>query len=462
MHTPLSLFPPDDQTIEGIGRALRDGETTCAAVLEHCFHQIDLWEDKVRAWVFIDRAGAMRQARALDEELQADHCRGPIHGIPLGIKDIIHVQGMPTACGFRPWERRVAEGDAEIVATLRAAGGVILGKTVTTPFAWIDPPTTRNPWNLERTPGGSSSGSAAAVATGMCLGAVGTQTGGSVTRPAAFCGVASLKKGHSHARGMGGVNPFAPTLDHLGFFGRIADDVELIDMAISDVNPSSSEVIDQRINNRVFVMESLRSRHPRGRHSTLIRPRGYFDRRVEPEALGAFEKALALLTSAEVEIIEIDDSEWDFDAIVGNHRIIMAAEAAVEHESRLREHPNEYPRHLRALVEEGLAVSTSRYIRARNALERRREAWDQYFPEGASAIITPAAVGPAPDASTTGNPSVNAPWSYLGLPVYSFPIGLSSEGLPLGMQLVGPSSFSNPLEPVALWCSAVFRTGQVS
>src|SRR4051794_7431609 len=153
MQTPLRLFPDENETIEGVGAALRAGRTTCAAVLEHCFHQIDLWDEKVRAWVVVDRPGAMHQARALDAALAAGQCRGPLHGVPIGVKDIIDVQGLRTAAGFKPWRDRVATADAEVVARLRRAGAVILGKTVTTPFAWIDPPPTRNPWNLERTPG---------------------------------------------------------------------------------------------------------------------------------------------------------------------------------------------------------------------------------------------------------------------------------------------------------------------
>ena len=195
-HHPASyprLFPEPDQTIAGIGRALREGRTTCVEILEGCLAQVDEWEPKVHAWVVLDREGAIEQARALDDELKTGKDRGPLHGIPIGIKDIIDVAGLPTACGSKRWADRIAESDANVVASLREAGAVIMGKTVTTPYAWIDPPITRNPWNLERTPGGSSSGSAAAVACGMCFGAIGTQTGGSITRPASFCGVAGMK-----------------------------------------------------------------------------------------------------------------------------------------------------------------------------------------------------------------------------------------------------------------------------
>ena len=224
----MKLFPDPEETIEGVGRALRAGERTCVDVLESCLAKIDEWEPQVHAWVVVDRDGAMEQARRLDEELAAGKCRGSLHGIPIGIKDIIDVAGLPTACGFPPWSGRVAEQDAAVVDRFRRAGAVILGKTVTTQFAWIDPPVTRNPWNLNRTPGGSSSGSAAAVACGMCLGAIGTQTGGSIIRPASFCGVAGFKPSYARVRFCEqGIVPFAPTLDHPGPIARTARDLKL-------------------------------------------------------------------------------------------------------------------------------------------------------------------------------------------------------------------------------------------
>ena len=167
--------------------------------------------------MLVDRDGALAQAQALDAELKAGHDRGPLHGIPIGVKDIINVRAMPTSCGLHRWARdSLPIGRcAPIVARLREAGAVILGKTVSTPFAWLDPPVTHNPWNFDRTPGGSSSGSAAAVACGMCLGAVGTQTGGSITRPAAFCGVAGMKPTFGQIS-TEGIFPLAPSLDHPG------------------------------------------------------------------------------------------------------------------------------------------------------------------------------------------------------------------------------------------------------
>ena len=227
----MRLFPEDHETIVGTARRLRAGELTCQDVLRECLDRIDQMEPAVRAWVLVDREGAEAQAKHLDEELAAGKGRGPLHGIPIGVKDIIDVKGLPTGNGLagQRWVRpsEPAAEDAFIVARLREAGAIILGKTVSTPFAWIDPPVTRNPWNFDRTPGGSSSGSAAAVACGMCLGALGTQTGGSITRPAAFCGVAGMKPTYGQIS-TEGITPLAPSLDHPGPIARSVADLRLM------------------------------------------------------------------------------------------------------------------------------------------------------------------------------------------------------------------------------------------
>src|SRR2546421_4447532 len=176
--------------IHQAGEEIRQGRLSPTDLLDSCLAQIDRHEPRVRAWVFVDREGPRAQCEQLTQELSRGHHRGPLHGIPLGIKDIYDVFDWPTAAGSRLWSQSIARRDATAVERLRQAGAVFLGKTVTTQYASFDPPPTRNPWNIERTPGGSSSGSAAAVACGICLGALGSQTGGSITRPGSSCGVA--------------------------------------------------------------------------------------------------------------------------------------------------------------------------------------------------------------------------------------------------------------------------------
>jgi aspartyl-tRNA(Asn)/glutamyl-tRNA(Gln) amidotransferase subunit A len=438
------LFPGPEQTIAGIGRALREGRGTCVDILDRCLGQVDEWEAKVHAWVVLDRDRAIRRARALDEELKGGKDRGPLHGIPIGIKDIIDVKGLPTACGARRWADRVAEEDAEVVARLRKAGAVIMGKTVTTPYAWIDPPITRNPWNLDRTPGGSSSGSAAAVACGMCFGAIGTQTGGSITRPASFCGVAGMKPVSWHVDSKG-VRPFAASLDHVGPIARSVADLGLLFDAIF-IGGSP-----ERRRRLAGVDQS-------GPPYRLGRLHGFFDRRVEPSIRSLLEESTRALVCQGAEVVAADDP-IDFDQVIKDHRTVMSAEAAEVHSEWLDEFPDDYPPHIRELILEGQPLPALAYIRARNGRDFARESLQDLRQRlEAGVLITPATVTTAPDPSTTGDPAFNSPWSYTRLPTVSVPIGLAPDDLPVAVQLIGLWLDEYKLLNTAAWCEQVIRT----
>ena len=214
-------------TLHAAADAIRERRATPLDILDQCLTQIDRWESRISAWVFIDQEGARAEATRMTEEIKQGKYRGPLHGIPVGIKDIFDVFDWPTAAGSKLWAQSMARKDAPVVERLRQAGAVFLGKTVTTLFASFDPAVTRNPWNLERTPGGSSSGSAAALATGMCLGALGSQTGGSITRPASYCGVCGLKPTFGLVSGEG-VVPLSPSMDHPGPMARCVRDLALL------------------------------------------------------------------------------------------------------------------------------------------------------------------------------------------------------------------------------------------
>ena len=228
-------------TIFDAASAIRTGGLSPVELVAKCLEAIDRYEPRVRAWVLVDRAGARTEAERLEKAARRGEWRGPLHGIPLGIKDIIDVAGWPTAAGSRLWANQVAGRDAEVVARLLKAGAILLGKTVTTPYASFDPPPTRNPWNLERTPGGSSSGSAAAVACGMCLGALGSQTGGSLTRPASYCGVATCKPSFG-AVSVDGVLPLSPSMDHVGPIARSVRDLAILLKVIRDAGSGGPPV----------------------------------------------------------------------------------------------------------------------------------------------------------------------------------------------------------------------------
>jgi Asp-tRNA(Asn)/Glu-tRNA(Gln) amidotransferase A subunit family amidase len=425
---------PEPKTITDAARFIRRGELTPVELLEQCLSRIDRYEDRIRAWVYIDCDGAREQAERLTAELKRGENRGPLHGIPVGVKDIIDVFDMPTGCGSKLWANSYARRDATVVERLRQAGAVIMGKTVTTAFASFDPPVTRNPWNLERTPGGSSSGSAAAVASGMCLGALASQTGGSITRPASYCGVCGLKPTYGRVS-VDGVLPLAPSLDHVGVIANCVRDLGLLYRVIA-------RTMDYEKYDGIEITDPL----PKGsdwglaREHRLSKPRlwcqltnDFFPAHTEPVMASAFREFVERLTG------QGEPGETFFSGVVlpsafalipRAHHVVMAVEAASYHRERIERHPDDYPPRITGLICDGLATPAHEY---REALDLRRELFRQL----PSALIVPATTGPAPPAETTGNPLFNSPWSFLGMPVVSLPMGWSPDGLPLAVQLIG-------------------------
>ncbi len=407
------------QTIHEAAAALRSGATTPIELVEMCLANIDRFEDQVHAWVFVERAYARAEAKRATDELKNGHQRGPLHGIPLGIKDIFDIFDRPTAAGSKLWERSSARQDSEVIKRLRSAGAIFLGKTVTTQYASFDPPVTRNPWNLGRTPGGSSSGSAAALATGMCLGALGSQTGGSITRPASYCGVAGCKPTYGRVP-LEGVVPLAASMDHPGPMARCVRDLGLLLQVIGD---------------KWRVPTSSHSSAPK-----LLRVHGLFWDLAEPAVRSALAEVVHTLEAAGA-VVEEGSLPAAFADVLARHRTVMAVEAAQFHRVRLERHPEDYKPNIRKLLEEGLACSATEYADTKVHQRLLQEQVQSLLSDG-TVLLTPATTGPAPDAATTGNPAFNSPWSYTGLPTVSLPTGQFVDGLPLAVQLVGAAGRS--------------------
>jgi aspartyl-tRNA(Asn)/glutamyl-tRNA(Gln) amidotransferase subunit A len=427
------------QTIHETAAAVRDRQVTPLDLVEMCLRNIDRWEPQVRAWVLVDRDGARAEAKRLTDELTRGQYRGPLHGIPIGIKDIFDVFDWPTACGSKLWANSIAREDCEVVKRLRQAGAILLGKTVTTQYASFDPPVTRNPWNLARTPGGSSSGSAAAVATLMCLGAMGSQTGGSITRPASYCGVMGMKPSFGVVP-LQGIMPLAPSMDHPGPIGRCVNDLRIMMEAIA--NPMD-----------VSWTFRMSGANPA---PWLGRVRGMFDELAEPKLTAAFDEIQMKLDRAFARVVRLGTTREitlpaRFGEVLQCHRVIMAVEAAAFHQQRLAKHPDDYGPKIRGLLEEGLSCPAPEYTRCKEHQRQLASDMIACFSEG-EALFMPATTGPAPDADTTGNPAFNSPWSYLGLPTVSMPTGQFIDGLPIAIQLVGPYRSDALMLKIAVWC----------
>jgi Asp-tRNA(Asn)/Glu-tRNA(Gln) amidotransferase A subunit family amidase len=438
-------------TLHAAAEQIRLGRLSPLELLDSCLARIDRLEPHVHAWVFIDRDAARAQAEQLTGELRRGHQRGPLHGIPLAIKDIFDVFDWPTAAGSRLWAQSVARRDATAVQRLRQAGAVFLGKTVTTQYASFDPPVTRNPWDLQRTPGGSSSGSAAAVACGMVPAALGSQTGGSITRPASYCGVAGCKPTYGRVS-TAGVLPLAASMDHIGPIATCVRDLALFLQVIAGPDPIDPLCADRPVPD---YLASLSGPLPAPR---LGRLRGLFEERADPAMRSIMEEVTARFRDSGATVIDLA-LPVAFAEVVTRHRVVMAVESAAFHEPRLRRHPEDYEPNIRSLLEEGLACPAPRYALCKEHQRDLSRAMLACF-ANVDALLTPATTDPPPDATTTGDPAFNSPWSYTGLPTVSFPAGWTADGLPLCIQLVGAPWSEAELFAVSAWCEDALAVEQ--
>ncbi len=416
----LSLFQAAEQ--------LRRGELSAEALLLSCLERIEARQPEIRAWVRLYSEEALETARRQDRDSPGGRWRGPLHGIPLGIKDIIDVQGMETKAGSEAYDGGEAEADAPVVAALRDAGAIVLGKTVTTPFAFRDPSATRNPWNPAHSPGGSSAGSGAAVADRMCLAALGTQTAGSVLRPAAFNGVVGFKSGYGEVS-VEGVVPLSWQFDHVGTLTRTVEDAHLLWHIMR-----TRRTLDWQ-STREKLPSVLLPKGPR----RIWRVRDFFETESSPECLNNLEAVCRELAASGVEIVE-RSLPISFAKVRDTYRMILTTEAALFHRESYAMRKHLYTPHLAELFEAGLQVRAVDYVAAvRHRSEMRKEIAE--ILAGVDAAIMSSALTSAPLPDTTGDPLFNMPWSVCGIPALSLPSGLSDSGLPLGVQLVsGPGA----------------------
>jgi aspartyl-tRNA(Asn)/glutamyl-tRNA(Gln) amidotransferase subunit A len=427
----MERFGPARSLAAAAGQ-IRAGRLDPSTLVEECLERIRRFDDQIRAWVLVDEAGARQAARQRTAEAARGQWRGPLHGIPVGIKDIFDVAGWPTRAGSRlRADARGAESDASLVAALRAAGAILLGKTVTVEFACFDPPPTRNPWNTARTPGGSSSGSAAALAMGMCLGALGTQTGGSLVRPSSYCGTATCK----------------PT------FGRLSTDgIVPVSRHLDTGGPMARRVEDLEIMLQV-LMPPFAPTPPRTSPPWLGLVETFFMDRVDPVQRAAFETAVAQLRAAGA-VIEPVRLDVDFQLILDLHWRIMAVEAAQYHRETFASHPEGYGPKISSLLQEGLATAEVDYAAAMaHQRQFRRTAATLIGPF--DALLTPSTDTTAPGLETTGSRDFQAPWSYSGLPVAAIPCGPARDAMPSSLQLVARPDEEAPLLATAKWCEQV-------
>lgn len=418
---------PYELSVAQSADAIRQGRISPVELAESLLGRIDDLEDDLQAWVTIDREDVLSAAKDREEDQRSGRPTGLIHGVPIGLKDIFYTEGMKTTACSRIYADFVPEYDATCVAKIKAAGGIVLGKAVTTEFATSDPSPTRNPWNPAHTPGGSSSGSAVAVATQMCSAALGSQTGGSTCRPAAYNGIVGLKPTYGRVSRYG-VVPVSWSLDTVGILVRTVDDAATMLQVMSghDSNDPGSSI--QAVPDFLEEMKRF-DRPPRiGLLSGFFRDHSTND--VWHHTQEVAQKLAQ--AGAVVENVQLPPS---FASCHSSQRIVMNVECASFHQRFFRDRAHEYGARIRSSIETGMLVSGIDYLKA----QRLRRVFRQEMSDmltGYDVVLTPATPAPAPkDLKTTGDAAFQSPWTSSGLPSIVIPSGLSDDGLPLGIQI---------------------------
>jgi Asp-tRNA(Asn)/Glu-tRNA(Gln) amidotransferase A subunit family amidase len=407
-------------------RAMARGDLSAVELVKACLARISERDGEVKAFAHIDPAAVLAKAQAADVARRSGAGVGALHGLPVAIKDIIDTAELPTEHGCALFAGNQPEADAAVVTLLKQAGAIILGKTVTTECAHMTPNVTRNPHNLDHTPGGSSSGSAAAVADAMVPLALGTQTGGSVIRPASFCGIYGFKPTHGLIPRVGVLSQ-APSLDTIGVYGRSVEDLAIIADVLAVHDPRDPDSVLQSRGRLTDVAMGTWKLKPL---FAFVKTSMWNEAdAVTREAFGE----LVELLGDQVEEVSIDETtRLGLDAA----RVVNYAELAHNFGPLLDKGRDKISPGLANAIEEGRRISAAAYLEAKNARARLMVACEQLLLEYGT-LLTPAAPGPAPKGlTTTGRPIFNAFWTYLGVPAVTLPL-LEADGLPLGVQLIG-------------------------
>ena len=426
-------------------RNIAEGGLSAVEWTRSLLGRIDALEDKILAWAHVEEEGALSEARAVDERLASGEGNGPLGGAAIGYKDIVDVAGLPREANSPLLKGEIADGDATVTTRLKDAGAICLGKTVTTQFATSDPSQTRNPWNLKRSPGGSSSGSAASVAVGMVPAALGSQTGGSTLRPAAFCGVVGLKPTYGRIP-RSGLITVSWNLDHVGVITRCSEDAARVLTAISGADGIDAQAPDVAVPDYAEASAPVKPERACFWKEDLLP-------HASEEVAGRMEECVASLKAKGVDVEEAK-LPVDVDEMHAAHRIIMRVEAAAYHDKMFLENQDAYASHIRKNISTGLMTPAVHYVNALRFRARFIQRMADFF-ENYDLVILPSHVERPPIAEeSTGNALFNEPFTQIGFPAISLPVGRGDENLPIGIQLGGRRFGEAALLSAARWCEA--------
>jgi aspartyl-tRNA(Asn)/glutamyl-tRNA(Gln) amidotransferase subunit A len=425
-------------------RAIASRQVSPVELVEHLLQRANDVEPRVLAWETLDGERALAVARGAQQAVANGTSElGPLHGVPFGAKDIYDSAGLRTSASFGPYVQRIPTADCEAITRLKRAGAILLGKMVTTQFAYADPSKTLNPWSVERTPGGSSSGSAAGVAAREVPIALGSQTAGSILRPAAYNGAVGFKPTYGRISKRG-VFPLAWSLDHVGLLARGVDDCALFLSVVAGHDPLDPTTAAQPVPS--FAPEA-----------ELVAPRlGLVTEALEAAEPRMADHVRAVAQAFEREgarVVEVSYGET-LDLILAVHHVVMQTETAAVHWQLLEQYPGSHGQRLRAYVELGRLLPAPMYLHAQRLRRRIRASMARAL-SAVDALLLPTAIDVAPTRESTGYPSLQIPASLTGFPSMSLPSGvLAEERLPLAIQLVAAPWQEARLFSVARWCEA--------
>ncbi|GAB7386629.1 amidase [Bacillaceae bacterium] len=422
--------PLYDLSVAEAARYIREKKISPVELTQALLERIADVEGKVQAWVALLPEKALADAKKAEEAIMRQEKLGPLHGIPFGAKDIYYTKGIKTSAGSKVDPDFVPYVDATVITKLKQAGAILLGKTTTTEYALLGgPPPTRNPWHLCHTPGGSSSGSAAALAASMALFTLGTQTAGSLCRPAAFNGLVALKATYGRIS-RAGIIPVSWSLDHAGAFTRSVEDAAILLQVLS--GPDRQDLSTLHAPSAPDYLQALDG-NVKGMTIGVLKDDYFGD--IDEEYARRIDETIAVFQSLGVRFVSVTVPFSLDDALIA-HNVIMKAEAAAYHEDRFKVARERYGPSLQKDLEFGRKISAVDYLRAqriRNVFQRQL---NRLFAQ-VDALLTPTALGAAPQGiHSTGNPKYNIPFTLVGVPALTIPIGVTKdEGLPLGVQL---------------------------
>ena len=427
--------------VHQLAEKIKKSELSSTELCKNYIEQIDKFEKDVKAWVHLDKKLLLEKADEADNHRKSGKPMGPLHGIPVALKDIIGTYDMPTECGTVLRKGRTQSQNAEIVDILKSSGAIIMGKTATSELAFLAPPATRNPHDLTRTPGGSSSGSAAVIATHMAPLSIGSQTGGSVIRPASYCGVVGYKPSYGLIS-RNGVLRTSNYLDHIGVFGKTVEDVALLAKVL--IKKDQYDEATVHYSSEFMLEECLKG--------PLYDPKFIFYKtdswkKIDKKSREAFEFFIKSFKKN----IEVFDTPSYFKDIDKYHRIIHECDLANNFQMYYKKSKNKLSKEMQSAISKGMKYSAKEYLDAVDFMKRSYDSYKEVF-EDYHGVLTPCSTGVADKGlKSTGSADFNRVWSYMHTPAISLPLLQGENNLPLGLQLIGDKYDDHRFLGIARW-----------